>query len=263
MHEREHENASHRPFHAPSSISAGVPIKERVKRMSVVDSTQSSRPMPVEKASLSHLLEKGHPSGLQSAAEQTSSADSASSHVKDRIKRLSVAAVASPQHGASPSSAIYATEAPLRSPAIETGNAVPIKERVKRLSLVAAAVAALPVSSSTIESSSDAFAVQVPVEDSASSQQSVHGATAISIKDRVKRLSVVAGAVASTSNPASPSVPSSSEYAARGEAHADAAAAVSIKDRIKRMSVVDSTPNSRPMPGEKASLSQLLEKDFA
>jgi hypothetical protein len=128
---------------------------------------------------------------------------------------------------------------------VDSEGVVPIKDQVKRLNAVAAAVASFtsqPMSPGGTQLDSE---VVVPV------------------RERAKRSSIVAAAVASMSEPValthSPS--SASEQPKARRPSVEAAFAVPVKERVRSMSSSVSPQVPQQKPSGPPSLSQLLEQE--
>ena len=225
------------------SLAAGgaVSIKERMKRMSVAAEGASS---PSQKPSLAKLLEtegivgspataaSPQPGAMPPASAASSSEEPRVERISDRIKRLSVTAAASPQ--------------PSDSSGAE--GVVSIKERMKRLSAVAADISSFS-------------------QPDVSSGTQVDAEVVVPVKERVKRSSLVAAAVALSSN--SPADDSSAAHAPASERAAvrrpsvDGVASVSLKERLQHLNASGSPQAPLQKQSEKLSLSHLLQQDQA
>ncbi len=153
------------------------------------------------------------------------------STVQQRVRNLSTVQASAPTPAHAPSHAEDGF------PVAELASPGAVKERVKRLSVVAAAVASF-------------------IQPDPASASQVDAEVSVPVKERAKRSSVVAAAVASLSE--HDSVASSpAEPAPRRPSVADAQA-IPIKERIKRMSVSGSPQLKHSGP---VSLSDLLQQD--
>jgi hypothetical protein len=239
---------------APQRPEVGSLVQERLKRLSVSGSPQASHPSPGRRASLAPLHQ------ADGTLKTPAAASSPQLHLHDAASHSTLSA-----------------EAPANASVHPVGE--PIKERIKRLSVIAAAVSSLqPVASS---SNLDQSEVIVPTSERArrpsliaasisnKADGSVYSPTssdappsqkaaarrpsievsAIPIKERLRQLT-------ESSHSGSAANPQQKELPVDGSIEP-------VKERLKRMSLSVSSESPQQKSGGKQPMSLLLEKDAA